>query len=49
MLPEVNASDYLKQASGYRGIWVRLAEATESEPTISNRTKALLEADLLKD
>ena len=48
MLPELNTFDYLKQVSTYGGIWARFAEITESEPTISNRIKALLEAGLLK-
>ena len=48
MLPEVNAPDYLKQVRLYGGLWPRLAELTEAEPTISNRIKALLDAGFLK-
>jgi hypothetical protein len=48
MLPEVNTPDYLKQVSLYGGVWARLAELTEAEPTISDRIKALLEAGLWK-
>jgi hypothetical protein len=48
MLPEVNASDYLKQVRLHGGVWARLAGLTEAEPTISDRIKALFDADLLK-
>ena len=48
MLPEVNAADYLKQVRLYGGAWARLAGLTEAEPTISDRIKALFDADLLK-
>jgi hypothetical protein len=48
MLPEVNAPDYLKQVRLYGGVWARLAELTQAEPTISNRIKALLDAGFLK-
>jgi hypothetical protein len=48
MLPEVNARDYLKQVRLYGGVWARLAGLTEAEPTISDRIKALFDADLLK-
>ena len=46
MLPEVNASDYLKQVRLYGGVWARLAGLMEAEPTISARIKALLDAGL---
>jgi hypothetical protein len=48
MLPEVNAPDYLKQVRLYGGVWARLAGLTEAEPTISDRIKALFDANLLK-
>jgi hypothetical protein len=48
MLLEVNASDYLKQVRLHGGVWDRLAGLTEAEPTISDRIKALFDADLLK-
>jgi len=44
----VNAPDYLKQVRLYGGMWARLAELTEAEPTISNRIKGLLDAGFLK-
>jgi len=48
MLPEVNATDYLKQVKIYGGIWARLGLLMEAEPTTAHRIKALLEAGLLK-
>jgi hypothetical protein len=46
ILPEVNASDYLKQVKLYGGIWARLATMTEPEPPVSQRIKALFETGL---
>ena len=46
ILPEVNASDYLKQVRRYGGIWARLATMTEPEPPVSQRIKALFETGL---
>jgi hypothetical protein len=44
----VNSPDYLKQVRLCGGVWARLAELTEAEPTISARIKALLDAGFLK-
>ena len=48
MLPEVNIFECLKQAKTYGGFWARFGESWETEPTVSNRIKALCEAGLLK-
>jgi hypothetical protein len=48
MLPELNASEYLKQVSAYGGVWARFGELLENEPTVSRRIKVLLQAGLLK-
>jgi hypothetical protein len=48
MLPEVSPSDYLKQVSGYGGIWARFASMGGTEPVVSDRIKALMDSGLLK-
>jgi len=48
MLKHVNVSEYVKRVDEYGGFWVKLSESSKRTPHISNRIKALFDADLFR-